>query len=183
MARTETIAIDLGFLAPDFILPDVVSGKNLSLSEMRGEKATVIFFICNHCPYVQHIIGAIVALSNDFLEKGVKFIAINSNDIANYPEDAPDKMIDFAKKYHFSFPYLFDETQEIAKNYDAACTPDFNIFDENLLCVYRGNFDDATPKNNIPVTGDTMRKALEKIILGQKVENQKPSVGCNIKWK
>jgi thiol-disulfide isomerase/thioredoxin len=183
MARTETIAHELGFVAPDFRLPDLISGNILSLAEVAGEKATLLMFICNHCPYVRHIMPALVKLEKEFAERGIRFAAINSNDIEEYPEDAPEKMISFAQEYGFDFPYFFDETQEVAKKYFAACTPDFNLFDEKLRCVYRGNFDDSTPKNGVPVTGNNMREAFECLLNQKTIPAFRPSVGCNIKWK
>lgn len=184
MAATNTNMIPLGFKAPGFTLPDAVSGKDISLNELKSDKATVIMFICNHCPYVNHVIEGIVDLAKDYIPKGVSFIAINSNDIEKYPDDSPELMKDVAERLKFPFPYLFDETQEVAKAYDAACTPDFNIFDGDLKCVYRGQLDDARPGNREPVTGKDIRLALDAILNGDKVPgDQKPSIGCNIKWK
>ena len=184
MALTPSTMIPLGSDAPGFNLPDTVSGSNLSLDELKSETATVIMFICNHCPYVKHIQSGLVELAGDYLPKGVSFIAINSNDVANYPEDSPDNMKTVAKSLGYPFPYLFDETQEIAKAYDAACTPDFFIYDKELKLVYRGQMDDSRPGNGIPVTGSDIRKALDELIAGNKIpEKQVPSIGCNIKWK
>ena len=184
MARTPTTQIPLGFKAPDFNLPDTVSGKNLSLLEVKGEKATVVMFTCNHCPFVKHINAGLVALANDYIPKGVGFVAISSNDVENYPDDSPELMAKLAAEEGYPFPYLYDETQEIAKAYSAACTPDFSIFDGDLNCVYRGQLDDSRPGSDIPVTGKDMRAALDAILEGLKVDpNQKPSLGCNIKWK
>ncbi len=184
MAATETIRIPLGFKAPDFTLPDTVSGKDLSLNDLKGEVATVVMFICNHCPYVKHVNKQLVSLANDYLPKGVSFIAISSNDVANYPEDSPELMTENAKQEHYPFPYLYDETQEVAKAYHAACTPDFSIFDKDLLCVYRGQLDDSRPKNNSVSDGKDIRIALDNILEGVPVSvTQFPSMGCNIKWK
>jgi len=184
MAETPTIQIPLGFNAPDFRLPDMISGKEKTLEQLKSEKATVVVFICNHCPYVLHIIDELVRVGKEYLPKGVSFVMINSNDVVKYPADSPEKMVEFAKTHDFPFPYLFDETQEVAKDYDAACTPDFNIFDANMKCVYRGQFDDSRPKNDKPVTGKDLRKTLDLILSGKEVPaNQMPSVGCNIKWK
>lgn len=184
MAATETIRISLGYKAPDFTLFDTVSDKELSLNDLKGEKATVVMFICNHCPYVKHVNKQLVSLANDYLPKGIAFIAISSNDIANYPQDAPDLMKETAKEENYLFPYLYDETQEVAKAYHAACTPDFSIFDKNLLCVYRGQLDDSRPKNDSISDGKDIRAALDNILAGKPVnENQFPSMGCNIKWK
>ncbi len=176
--------IPLGFKAPDFNLPDTVSGEKKKLEELKSDKATVVMFICNHCPYVNHVIEGIVKLAKDYIPKGVSFIAINSNDVEKYPDDSPELMKDVAKRLNFPFPYLFDETQEVAQAYDAACTPDFSIFDGDLKCIYRGQLDDSRPGNNEPVTGKDIRVALDAILNGEKVsEEQKPSIGCNIKWK
>ncbi|MEM7161514.1 MAG: thioredoxin family protein [Bacteroidota bacterium] len=184
MALTPTISIPLGFEAPEFELRDVVSGNLFKYSHLRGEKGTLVMFICNHCPYVIHIRAELIRLAKDYRDKGIGFIAISSNDIENYPEDAPDKMKLLAEEENFPFPYLFDETQEIARAYDAACTPDFNLFDANNLCVYRGRLDDSRPGKDIPVTGKDMRDALDKILRGEEISvRQMPSMGCNIKWK
>lgn len=184
MARTPTIQIPLGFKAPNFDLPDLVSFKNVSLKDVRGDKVTVIFFTCNHCPYVLHLIDKLVEIAHNYEDKGVNFVAINSNDVANYPDDSPEKMTIFAQKYKFNFPYLFDETQEVAKAYEAACTPDFNVFDAELNCVYRGQFDGSRPSNAVEVTGEDLIRTLEDILQGKEISDQQtPSVGCNIKWK
>jgi len=184
MALTPSKMIPLGTKAPDFELPDTVSGKRLSLSELKSDKATVIMFICNHCPYVKHVQSGLVKLANDYIPKGVSFIAINSNDVKNYPDDSPESMKKVAKKLGYPFPYLFDDSQHVAKEYDAACTPDFYIFDKNLRLVYRGQMDDSRPGNGKPVTGKDIRKALDSVLSGNEVlEEQIPSIGCNIKWK
>jgi thiol-disulfide isomerase/thioredoxin len=184
MARTLSNMMPLGTVAPDFKLLDTLSGKNLSLGELKSDRATVILFICNHCPFVKHVDAGIVKLAQDYQVKGISFIAISSNDIENYPQDAPDLMKVEAERVGYSFPYLFDETQEVAKAYQAACTPDFYIFDGNLKCVYRGQMDDSRPGNLLPVTGNDIRQALEVLLSNQAVsEDQKPSLGCGIKWK
>lgn len=176
--------LPLGTIAPSFTLVDSVSNKKMSLHELKSSTATVVMFICNHCPYVKHIQHELAKFAKEYQAKKVSFIAINSNDIAHYPEDAPDKMRETAQQLDFTFPYLFDETQEVAKAYQAACTPDFYIFDKDLKCVYRGQFDDARPGNNIPVTGNSMRAALENLLAGRPIDTeQKPSMGCNIKWR
>lgn len=176
--------IDLETKAPDFKLLDTVTGKPYDLKETKNSKATVIMFICNHCPYVKHVILELVKLAKDYQSKGIAFIAINANDAIAYPEDAPKKMTQLAKQLGFSFPYLYDETQSIAKAYQAACTPDFFIFNKNLLCVYRGQLDGSRPGNKIPVTGKDIRSALDNILQGKPVSpQQQPSMGCNIKWK
>jgi thiol-disulfide isomerase/thioredoxin len=184
MAATPTKQIPLGFTAPKFELPEPLSGLKKSLDELASEKATVVVFICNHCPFVVHIIEELVEVGKEYMPKGVSFVMINSNDVANFSDDSPEKMIEFAKKYDFPFPYLFDETQQTAKSYDAACTPDFNVFDCNLKCVYRGQFDDARPGNDKPVTGDDLRRTLDLLLDGKAIPtDQTPSIGCNIKWK
>jgi len=184
MAETPSNMIPLGFTAPDFYLWDAISGKKLSLSKLKSDKATVIMFICNHCPFVKHVNNELVKLANDYIPKGISFIAINSNDADNYPEDSPEKMKEYASRLNYPFPYLFDETQEVAKVYDAACTPDFYIFDKELNCIYRGQLDDSRPSNGKPVTGKDMRNALNAILEGKQVSDiQIPSIGCNIKWK
>jgi len=184
MALTPTIDIPLGFKAPHFELLEPKSGKKISLNDLKSDKGTVIMFICNHCPYVKHTIDGIVKLANDYIPKGISFIAINANDAENYPEDSPEKMIEYATKGNYPFPYLYDESQEVAKAYQAACTPDFNIFDAEMKCVYRGQLDDARPGNNIPVTGESIREALDLLLEGKEIpNNQRPSIGCNIKWK
>ncbi|EKD71797.1 MAG: anti-oxidant AhpCTSA family protein [uncultured bacterium] len=184
MAETPSQMIPLGTKAPNFILPDTITGKNLSLSELPSDKATVITFICNHCPYVKLIMSKLIETANEYQKKGIRFISICSNDSLNYPQDAPDKMREEALKQHFPFPYLHDATQEVAKAYHAACTPDFFVFDKKLYCVYRGRFDEATPGNGKSVTGYDLCQALDNILANKPINpNQFPSVGCNIKWK
>ncbi len=184
MSLTPTKAIPLGFQAPDFRLPDTVTGKDLSYPDIKGEKGTLVMFICNHCPYVKHVIRELVQLGNDYMPKGIGMAAISSNDVVNYPEDHPDKMKDLALALDFPFPYLYDEDQSVAKAYDAACTPDFDLFDNNGLCVYRGQLDDSRPSNGVEVSGRHMREALDLLLADKKIpEDQIPSVGCNIKWK
>ncbi len=176
--------IPLGSEAPDFRLPDVVSGSELSLGDLKSDVATVLMFICNHCPYVKHLQDGLVEVADEYIPKGVSFVAINSNDVENYPDDSPEKMKEVAEEKGYKFPYLFDETQEVAKAYDAACTPDFFVYDRALKCVYRGQFDDSRPGNGKPVTGKDMRMALDSIVAGEAVDwEQIPSIGCNIKWK
>lgn len=184
MALTPSNMIPLGTKAPDFELPDAVSGKNMSLDELKSDKATVIMFICNHCPYVKHVQKGLVDLANDYIPKGVSLIAINSNDVKNYPDDSPENMKKVAEKLHYPFPFLFDESQQVAKAYDAACTPDFYIFDKDLKLIYRGQMDDSRPGNGKPVTGKDIRDTLDLILSGRSVEGEQiPSIGCNIKWK
>ncbi len=184
MPALETIDIPLGFKAPDFSLLDTISGETKDLQSLKGEKATVVMFICNHCPFVVHIAEQLSQLAKDYTNKGVAFIAISSNDVKKYPADSPEKMTLFAKEYDFSFSYLYDETQEVAKAYKAVCTPDFSIFDGDLSCVYRGQLDDSRPGRNIPITGNDIRRALDAILAEKVVSSeQKPSIGCSIKWK
>jgi peroxiredoxin len=184
MAATPSNMLPLGTKAFDFELYDTVSNQKLSLNQAKSKIATIIMFICNHCPYVIHILPELVATAKKYKDLGFEFIAINSNDIEHYPADSPDKMKAIAERYDFSFPYLFDETQAVAKAYQAACTPDFYMFDKNLLCVYRGRFDDSTPGNTHPVTGKELLGAMESIFHGGKInQDQKASIGCNIKWK
>ena len=184
MARTPSNMIELGITAPGFVLPDTVSGNNFSFEDLKGTDATVVMFICNHCPFVKHINEELVKLGNDYKEKGIGFVAINSNDVINYPDDAPHFMRQLAIELKYPFPYLFDETQEAAKAYNAACTPDFFIYDKNSELVYRGQLDDSRPGNEIPVTGKDIRNALDCLLNNKPVnEFQRPSIGCNIKWK
>ena len=184
MALTSSNMLALGTQAPDFKLLDTISGKFYSLKNSQGSKATVIMFICNHCPYVKHVMHELVQLANDYIAKGISFMAISANDVIAYPEDAPEKMAQLAKQLRFSFPYLYDETQITAKAYHAACTPDFFVFDKNLLCVYRGQLDGSRPGNKIPVTGKDIRSALNNLLQNIPVNpHQIPSMGCNIKWK
>lgn len=184
MAETPSTMQPLGFTAPDFNLKDVISGKFKSLRDLASLQGTVIMFICNHCPFVKHVNSQLVKLASDYIPKGISFIAISSNDAEMYPEDAPDKMKDYAIRLQYPFPYLYDETQEVARAYDAACTPDFFIFDGNLKCVYRGQLDDSRPSNGKPVTGLDIRNALDALLNGTQIpKDQKPSIGCNIKWK
>lgn len=184
MAQTPTTLIPLGFTAPAFSLPDTISGTVKSLDELKSSKATVIMFICNHCPFVVHVKDELVKLANDYIPEGISFIAISSNDVIKYPQDGPDKMKEFATVNQFPFPYLYDETQEVARAYSAACTPDFSIFDGDLKCVYRGQLDDSRPSNGKSVTGKDIREALDNILAGKPVSaDQKVSIGCNIKWK
>jgi len=184
MSLTPTTNIPLGFKAPDFTLPDTVSGKEMSLSDFSSDTATVVMFICNHCPFVVHVRQGLVDLANDFLPKGISFVAISANDVANYPDDSPEKMKQLAEAMNFPFPYLYDESQDVAKAYDAACTPDFSIFNSAMECVYRGQLDGSRPGNNILVTGSDIRAALDAMLAGNPVSSeQQPSIGCNIKWK
>ena len=184
MALTESNMLPLGTEAPDFSLPDTVSGKTISLKDIVTDKGTVVMFLCNHCPYVIHVNEEIVRVTNDYLAKGIGFVAISSNDVVNYPADAPDKMKIHAEKVGYPFPYLYDESQAIAKAYDAACTPDFYVFDKNKKLVYRGRLDDSRPGSGKPLTGKDLRAALDIVLAqGEVPTRQYPSAGCNIKWK
>ncbi len=183
MARTESNEFVTGTKAPDFTLINTIDDKLYSLNDLKGEKGTVIMFICNHCPFVIHVNDELVKMASMYLEKGINFIAISSNNVINYPQDAPELMKQLAKKENYPFPYLYDETQQVAKNYDAACTPDFYVFDTDLKSVYHGQLDNSRPGNGMPVTGKDIRNALDNLLLNKSVlENQKPSMGCGIKW-
>jgi peroxiredoxin len=184
MARTPSTMVALRTKAPGFNLPDTVSGKRISLNDIKGDVATVIMFLCNHCPFVKHVNEELVRLVNKYKNNGIGFVAISSNDVISYPEDSPELMARVAKQLNYPFPYLYDETQEVATAYDAACTPDFFVYDSHLHLVYRGQLDDSRPGNEIPVTGKDIRHALDCLINNRPVaEFQRPSIGCNIKWK
>lgn len=184
MAATPSNMTPLGTPAPDFSLPDTVSGHRVRLADVRSDHATVVMFICNHCPFVKHVQHELVRLARDYQPQGVAFIAISSNDADSYPDDAPDKMQALAETLGFGFPYLYDETQEVARAYAAACTPDIFIYDGELKLAYRGQLDDSRPGNALPVNGHDVRRALDALLAGRPVDaNQHPSIGCNIKWK
>lgn len=183
MPETPSTMLALGTQAPSFRLPDP-RGTSVSSEDFKGAPALLVAFICNHCPYVLHIRSRFAQLANEYQQRGVAIVAINSNDAENYPDDSPEKMVDEIKLAGYTFPYLYDGTQEVAKDYKAACTPDFFLFDRDRKLVYRGQFDDSRPKNGRPVTGKNLREALEAVLTGHPVSaDQKPSVGCNIKWK
>ncbi|HEV2319830.1 MAG TPA: thioredoxin family protein [Verrucomicrobiae bacterium] len=183
MALTPSTMLPLGTAAPDFELPDT-NGERVSLAKFKGAPALLVWFICNHCPYVKHIRSGLAQFARDYASKGVAIVAINSNDIESYPDDSPAKMREEVKAAGFTFPYLYDETQSVAKAYRAACTPDIYLFDKNQKLVYRGQFDDSRPGNGAPVTGKDLRAGLEAVLTGKPVSPiQKPSMGCNIKWK
>ena len=184
MARTPSTMLPLGTKAANFELLDTISGKKNTLQQLKGEKGTVIMFICNHCPFVIHVNPEIAKLGKAYQEKGIGFIAISSNDVGNYPQDAPHLMKELAQEVGYSFPYLYDETQEVAIAYKAACTPDFYLFNSELSLVYRGQLDNSRPGNGIPVSGNDLKNALDNLITGNTInQDQKPSIGCNIKWK
>ncbi len=175
--------LPLGTTAPDFALTGV-DGKVTSLASLRAEKGLVVIFMCNHCPYVKHVAPELARVSADYMEKGIAFVGISSNDTEKYPQDSLDKMVEEAREQGYQFPYLLDPDQAVAKAYQAACTPDIFVFDKDLKLVYRGQLDDSRPKNDKPLTGAHLRKALDAVVAGTPVDaNQKPSIGCNIKWK
>ena len=184
MALINSVNLPLEMQAPSFHLLDTLSNKKLSLEELKSPIATVIMFICNHCPYVKHIQTGLSRLAKTYSDKTISFIAINSNDAESYPEDSPEKMKEIAKEFNYPFPYLYDETQEVAKKYKAQCTPEFYVFDDKLQCVYHGQFDDSRPGNGIAVTGKDIALTLNRLLRGEDaLENQIPSIGCSIKWK
>lgn len=184
MAATESNMMELGTQAPDFNLLDVISGENKGLEDVRGENGLVVMFICAHCPFVKNLQEELGVVSMHYMKEGIGFVAISSNDVDNYPEDAPEKLKEQAEENDFEFPYLYDETQEVAKAYQAACTPDFYFFGKDLSCIYRGRFDSSTPGNNEPVSGDELTAAIDAYLDEEPIpESQLPSIGCNIKWK
>jgi peroxiredoxin len=184
MALTPSKMLSLGTKAPQFNLINTIDNSMVSLQEAKGLQGTVIMFICNHCPFVKHVNNELSKLAKDYVSKGIKCIAISSNDAKNYPEDAPDHMKANAIQQDFIFPYLYDESQNVAKAYDAACTPDFYLFDSELKLVYRGRLDNSRPGNGVPVTGEDLRNAIDAVLNNQpQSDTQKPSMGCNIKWK
>ena len=185
MAQTASTMLELGTQAPDFALKDAVSGRTVSRSDFAGHPLLVIF-MCNHCPFVKHLADELASFAKEYQQRGLAIAAVNSNDIANYPDDAPEKMAEEAQQRGYAFPYLLDNTQEVAKAYHAACTPDFFLFDSDHKLVYRGQFDDTRPRQDPPQqpTGEDLRKAADAVLAGQAVPSeQKPSIGCNIKWK
>lgn len=183
MVMTASTMLPLGTSAPDFSLPDT-QGNMVSLRDFEQTPALLVIFMCNHCPFVKHILSCLVELVKQYQEKGVAVVGINSNDVASFPEDRPEMMAKVANETGFTFAYLYDETQEVAKAYRAACTPDFFLFDKDRKLVYRGQMDDSRPGNNIPVTAADLRAALDAVLEGKQVpQDQKPSMGCNIKWK
>jgi peroxiredoxin len=184
MALTPSNMLPLGTKAPDFQLPDTISGSIIKMSEYSQGHITVVMFLCNHCPYVLHVNVELVRIANHYSTLGVKFLAISSNDVDRYPQDGPDEMSKHGKEVGYSFPYLYDESQEVAKAYDAACTPDLYVFDQNSLLVYRGRLDDSRPNNGIELSGRDLRSALDALLVGKHIpEPHYPSMGCNIKWK
>jgi len=183
MAETPSTMSELGTKAPDFQLPDT-DGRTVALSDFEGKKALLVMFICNHCPFVRHVRDELARLGREYQERGAGIVAISSNDIVAYPADGPDAMREEKARFGYTFPYLLDETQDVAKAYGAACTPDFFLYDAGRRLVYRGQLDDSRPGNGRPVTGRDLRAALDAVLAGAPVdEDQRPSVGCNIKWK
>lgn len=184
MVLTASTMLALGTKAPNFQLSDVVSGQVISLDTFAGKKALLVMFICRHCPFVKHLQTELAQIGKDYVNQGVGIVAISANNVQTHPEDAPMKLKMMAEELGFTFPFCYDETQETAKAYTAACTPDFFVFDADQTLVYRGQFDESRPSNNVPVTGKDLRAALDAVLANQPVsEEQKPSIGCNIKWK
>ncbi|GAB4526701.1 MAG: thioredoxin family protein [Pleurocapsa sp.] len=176
--------LPLGTTAPDFQLPDVVSGETISLNTFGDRQALLVMFICQHCPFVKHVQEQLAQIGKDYSNQPLGIVAISANDVANYPNDSPEKLRQMAQELGFKFPLCYDETQEVAKAYTAACTPDFFLFDRDKKLVYRGQLDDSRPSTNIPVTGKDLRRAIDAVLAGKAVDmEQKPSIGCNIKWK
>ena len=184
MARTESAMLALGTAAPEFSLPDVASGKIVDLHSVAGAKGLLVMFICRHCPFVKHVEKELARLGRDYGGKGIGIVAISSNDAANFPDDAPESLAEQASEVGFTFAYLYDETQDVAHAYDAACTPDFFLFDSNRKLVYRAQFDDSRPGSGVPITGKDLRNAMDALLARKAIHPiQKPSLGCNIKWK
>ena len=184
MVNTSSTMMPLGAAAPDFDLVDVSSGKRVALRDFEGKKGLVVMFLSRHCPFVKHVQEKVAELCNSYLDEGLGVVAVCSNDVERYPDDGPEQMKQQAEQVGFRFPYLFDESQAVAKAYGAACTPDFFLFDERLRLAYRGQFDGSRPRNDLPVTGEDLRRAIEAVLAGREVEgDQMPSMGCNIKWK
>ena len=184
MSLTESTMLSLGTIAPDFALDDVVTGKTVRRDGFSGQKALLVMFICAHCPYVKHIEKGLAALGRDYAAQPIGIVAISSNDVTTHPADSPAGLREQAETYGFVFPYLYDETQAVAHAYKAACTPDFFLFDADLRLVYRGQFDSSRPGNGVPVTGQDLRAAIDLVLAGGPVPTaQRPSIGCNIKWK
>jgi peroxiredoxin len=184
MSLTPSTMLPLGTKAPDFSLPDVVSGRTLSLADFASNDALLVMFICRHCPFVKHLQDALARFGRDYAGKNLSIVAISANDASEYPEDRPESLKEMAESLGFPFPFCYDESQKTAKAYDAACTPDFFLFDSERKLVYRGQFDDSRPGNNVPVTGKDLRAAVDAVLEKRPVfRDQKPSIGCNIKWK
>lgn len=184
MVKTASTMLPLGTAAPEFQLPDVVSNQTISLPTFADSKALLIMFICQHCPFVKHVQDELAKISQDYQEKPLGIVAISANDVANYPQDSPEMLKQMAQELNFNFPVCYDESQEVSKSYTAACTPDFFLFDSDQKLVYRGQLDDSRPSTNVPVTGQDLRQAIDAVLRDQAIALvQKPSIGCNIKWK
>lgn len=184
MAQTPSNMIPLGTPAPQFRLKDTNSNSHYSYQDLKGEKGTLVFFICNHCPFVLHVLSEILKVVNDYRVLGIGVMSISSNDAEKYPQDGPEEMTEFAFRNKIDFPYLYDESQDVAKAFDAACTPDFFLFDADEKLVYRGQLDDSRPGNGVPLSGFDLRHAIDGLLFNRTIfEPQKPSIGCNIKWK
>jgi peroxiredoxin len=184
MTITPSKMLPLGSIAPDFNLPDTLSHEDMTLQQLKGKKGTLIMFLCNHCPFVTHVDKELVQLAHDYKQSGLSIIAISANDVAAYPEDGPEEMEQKALRLGYTFPYLYDKSQATARAYHAVCTPDLFLYDANLHCVYRGQLDDSRPRNDIPVTGQDLRNAIDHVLAGEAISAvQKPSIGCSIKWK
>jgi len=184
MVETPSTMLPLGTALPDFSLVDAVSGSSVSADDLADRSALLVMFICNHCPFVKHVVGELGRLAEDYLPGGVGIVAINSNDVDAYPQDGPEHMRRLVEREGWEFPFLLDETQEVAKRFGAACTPDFFLFDADRRLAYRGQLDDSRPGSDRPVTGRDLRAALEAVLAGEPVpDDQKPSIGCNIKWR
>ncbi len=184
MAQTPSNMLALGTRAPQFRLKDTNSNHHYSYDDLKGKKGTLVVFMCNHCPFVIHVIDELVRIANDYRVQGIGFIAISSNDVVKYPQDGPSQMTEFAFQNKIDFPYLYDESQDVAKAFDAACTPDFFLFDGQDQLFYRGQLDDSRPSNGIPLSGSDLRSAIDAVIYNRTLASpQKPSIGCNIKWK
>ncbi len=184
MVKTASTMLPLGTVAPEFELPDVVSGENISLANVADSKALLLMFICQHCPFVKHVQQELAQIGQDYSQQPLKIVAISANDVVNYPDDSPEKLKQMAEALNFNFPLCYDQSQEVSKAYTAACTPDFFLFDANQKLAYRGQLDDSRPSTDIPVTGKDLRRAIDTVLQGKAVDfEQKPSIGCNIKWK
>jgi len=184
MVLTPSTMAELGTQAPDFALTDVVSGRTRRRDEIKGDKGLLVMFICRHCPFVKHVQGELARLGRDYADRGLGIVAISANDAVRHPDDAPESLRQQAEQLGFAFPYLHDESQDVARAYGAACTPDFFLYDRSLRLAYRGQLDDSRPGNGRPVTGADLRAAIDAVLAGQPVPgDQKPSVGCNVKWK
>ena len=183
MVKTASTMLALGTTAPEFHLPDVVSGETISLATFSGSKALLVMFICQHCPFVKHIQSELAKIGHDYRYR-LGIVAISANDVANYPDDSPQKLKEMAQELNFNFPVCYDESQSVSKSYTAACTPDFFLFDSSSKLVYRGQLDDSRPSNGVPVTGQDLRQAIDAVLQDGEINfEQKPSIGCNIKWK